>query len=121
MTFDDRLPQASPIKKCSPPFDEHHPRRALTEDWVWQVFGACRGMDVDLFYHPPGESRRTKTQRINHAKTICHTCPVIAECAEWALNTREPYGIWGGLSEDERAAILGLSNLRYPAQRGPRP
>jgi WhiB family redox-sensing transcriptional regulator len=28
---------------------------------------------------------------------------------------REPYGIWGGLSEDERARILGVHSLRYPA------
>jgi WhiB family redox-sensing transcriptional regulator len=29
---------------------------------------------------------------------------------------QEPYGIWGGRSEDERAAMLGVASLRYPAR-----
>ncbi|HEY5882789.1 MAG TPA: WhiB family transcriptional regulator [Nakamurella sp.] len=121
MTLDDRLPVWPNATKLPLALDPHQLRRAVGEDWEWQTFGGCRGMDVNLFYHPPGESRRAKTQRINHAKTICQTCPVVGECASWALRTREPYGIWGGLSEDERATILGLRNLRYPAQLGSRP
>ena len=31
------------------------------------------------------------------------------------LRTREPYGVWGGLSEAERADILGVWSLKYPA------
>ena len=38
----------------------------------------------------------------------------LPESKAWALTTREPYGVWGGLSEDERATILGVRNLRYP-------
>ena len=40
---------------------------------------------------------------------------MINQCATWALTTREPYGVWGGLSETERATILGLQSLKYPA------
>ena len=43
---------------------------------------------------------------IARAKAICATCPVIKECREQSLAVREPYGVWGGLSEDERTAIL---------------
>ena len=32
------------------------------------------------------------------------------------FRVREPYGVWGGLSEDERAAELGVESLRYPAK-----
>ena len=49
--------------------------------------------------------------RVDQAKLICQECPVISACAAWALTTREPYGIWGGLSEDERARILGVRRL----------
>ena len=49
------------------------------------------------------------------AKQVCQHCPVINDCATWALKTREPYGVWGGMSEDERATVLGVRSLRYPA------
>jgi WhiB family redox-sensing transcriptional regulator len=94
---------------------EHRPARPVTENWDWQLFAACRGQDVEIFYHPAGERRRDKKARIDQAKQICRDCPVISDCAAWALRTREPYGIWGGLSEGERADILGVRNLRYPA------
>lgn len=38
-------------------------------------------------------------------KAICRACPVRAECLDWALATREPFGIWGGLNEEERRRI----------------
>lgn len=45
---------------------------------------------------------------------------VLEECRRHALRTREPYGIWGGLSEEERAEILGVVNLRIPGQTTPK-
>ena len=64
--------------------------------------------------------REMLNARIDQAKAICQSCPVITECATWALKTREPYGVWGGLSEDDRAATLGLNDLRYPGANTPR-
>jgi WhiB family redox-sensing transcriptional regulator len=40
------------------------------------------------------------------AKQICKDCPVVANCLRWALAAREPYGVWGGLSVEEREALL---------------
>ncbi len=87
----------------------------VAEEWNWQLAATCRGMEVELFFHPARERKGQKQRRIEQAKAICHGCPVLEECRRHALQTREPYGIWGGLSEDERAAILGVGNLRYPA------
>ena len=42
------------------------------------------------------------------AKSICKVCPVNVECLEYALTIREPYGIWGGLTETERRGMLTL-------------
>jgi WhiB family redox-sensing transcriptional regulator len=89
----------------------------LTANWDWQLAGACRGMDVDAFYHPPRERNRRRERRIAQAKAICAHCPVITQCRQHALESREPYGIWGGLSEQERADLLGVHDLRYPAAR----
>ena len=75
---------------------------------------ACRGLDSTLFYHPYNERNEARENRIAQAKAICRQCPVRTACADHALRVREPYGIWGGLSEDERARILGVESLRYP-------
>lgn len=39
------------------------------------------------------------------AKDICRTCPVTTRCLQWALDTGEDWGVWGGLSESERRAL----------------
>lgn len=85
------------------------------EYWDWQLAAACRGMDVETFFHPHQEGKKARRQRIAAAKAICSTCPVTDQCLDHALHTREPYGIWGGRSETERAEMLGLRTLRYPA------
>lgn len=73
--------------------------------WDWQLQGACRGEDPSLFFHPEGERGPTREARIAAAKAICSGCPVQVQCADHALKVREPYGVWGGLSEDDREEI----------------
>jgi WhiB family redox-sensing transcriptional regulator len=45
---------------------------------------------------------------------ICATCPVLKQCAEHALSVREPYGVWGGMSEDDREAIYAKQKQKFP-------
>ena len=82
-------------------------------DPEWWNRAACRGMDDDLFFDPYGEPRSARQERISLAKTICQKCPVLIDCREYALQQGEPYGVWGGLSEHERALMLGVRTLRY--------
>jgi hypothetical protein len=44
---------------------------------------------------------------IKYAKGLCLSCPVRTACLAWALDKPEPYGVWGGLDEKERAELLG--------------
>ncbi|MEJ4099590.1 WhiB family transcriptional regulator [Corynebacterium mastitidis] len=81
--------------------------------WDWQLHGACRGENSEMFYHPDGERGHARTRRENKAKAICHTCPVIELCREHALRAAEPYGIWGGMSESERMAHLRKRRRAY--------
>lgn len=74
--------------------------------WDWQLHGACRDEDTDVFFHPEGERGSARVRRETAAKAICATCPVLASCAAHALAVREPYGVWGGMSEDDRDAII---------------
>ena len=74
--------------------------------WDWQLRGACRGMDSAFFFHPDGERGPSRTNREARAKAVCQRCPVLIQCRQHALAVHEPYGIWGGLSESEREAII---------------
>ena len=77
--------------------------------WDWQLRGACRGMDSAVFFHPDGERNPSRERRTAAAKEVCAHCPVVKPCREFALRTREQFGVWGGLAEAERRAILERS------------
>lgn len=59
---------------------------------------ACAGMGPSLFFPPRGDPAEG-------AKAVCRACVVRQECLRYALENRERFGIWGGLSERERARI----------------
>jgi WhiB family redox-sensing transcriptional regulator len=77
--------------------------RALASDWEWQLGAACRGLGDGIFYAGANERGRFKRRREEEAKAVCGVCPVIDACLEWALSTGEAYGVWGGLTPEERA------------------
>ena len=85
--------------------------RPVADEWEWQFEGACRGMDPEMFFHPDGERGPRRRNRENAAKAVCASCPVMQLCRDHALAIQEPYGIWGGLSEDDRAAILSRRGI----------
>jgi WhiB family redox-sensing transcriptional regulator len=70
--------------------------------WDWQLRSACRQADGELFFHPDGERGPARDLRDAAAKAVCATCPVLGQCRSHALQVREPYGVWGGMTEDER-------------------
>ena len=65
----------------------------------WLKEGPCRE-DPEAMY--PG----TLEAEIETAKATCRRCPVVDRCLQWALETGEAWGVWGGLTEKERASIL---------------
>ena len=79
---------------------------AITDHWDWQRHAACRGMNSEVFFHPDGERDPRRSERVEVAARICAGCAVREPCRDWARRVAEPYGVWGGLSEDERAALL---------------
>lgn len=80
---------------------------SLEAEARWQDRAACKGMDPTLFFGPEHtEVVKEKRDREEAAKQVCRTCPVNQECLEHALESKEAYGIWGGLTELERKALL---------------
>ncbi|WP_084478383.1 WhiB family transcriptional regulator [Nocardia jejuensis] len=79
----------------------------IADDTRWQDSGSCRGMDSAMFFHPDGERGRARVDRVRRAKQICRSCQVVDRCLSYALATEQPFGIWGGMSEQERHDLLG--------------
>jgi WhiB family redox-sensing transcriptional regulator len=96
------------------------PLAQVPEDatWFWQAQGSCRTVDPTLFFHPQNERGLSRLRRDRQAKAVCATCAVRLECADYAIRAREPYGVWGGLTEEDREAIYRkLSSLSHPRGR----
>lgn len=69
----------------------------------WQDSAACRGNDPDLFF-PVGKTGLS-IQQIAAAKEVCLSCVARVSCLEFAIMTKQEYGVWGGTSEEERKTI----------------
>ena len=78
----------------------------VAELWEWQLDGACRRENPDVFFHPEGERGPARANREARAKEVCRRCPVLEQCRRHALTVHEPYGVWGGLSESERDEMI---------------
>ncbi|MCQ4205936.1 WhiB family transcriptional regulator [Streptomyces longispororuber] len=83
----------------------HNAPRPLLVDWQWQQRAACRGMNSATFFSPTGERGRARRVREERARRICAGCEVRTVCAATALRHGETYGVWGGLSRDERRRL----------------
>ncbi|WP_280521659.1 WhiB family transcriptional regulator [Rhodococcus sp. B50] len=68
----------------------------------WQTRADCRFIDPSIFFPSDDESRGMRQRRERTAKQICTSCPVRIPCRDYALETRERHGIWGGTSEADR-------------------
>lgn len=64
----------------------------------WQQDGACRGLDVEIFFPAHGEDT-------SRPKAICGMCQVRVRCLAYAIAHGERFGIWGGLTAKERARL----------------
>jgi len=64
----------------------------------WRCRAACRDGDPDRLFV------RGAAQR--EAKMVCFGCPVRLECLSEALDHRIEFGVWGGMTERERRALL---------------
>lgn len=71
-----------------------------TTTWVqdWARMGSCAAADPDALF-VQGKAQRS-------AKLVCRGCPVVAECLADALDSRIDFGVWGGMTQRERRALL---------------
>jgi len=63
----------------------------------WRMHAACAGWPIDLFYGDESDVVMT-----SQALSLCERCPVRADCLDDAMTHDDPYGIWGGLTPQQR-------------------
>jgi WhiB family redox-sensing transcriptional regulator len=68
---------------------------------AWMKRAACRGEDPALFFPTRGVNAATMAK----TRAICASCPVRAECLDYARVTVDTMGVWGGTTERERRGM----------------
>ncbi|MGW3148857.1 WhiB family transcriptional regulator [Streptomyces sp. NPDC001177] len=69
----------------------------------WRHSAVCREEDPELFF-PIGDAGPAFLQ-IEDAKAVCRRCPVIEQCLQWALESRQEFVVWGGPRGLERRSM----------------
>ena len=76
-------------------------------DAEWRQHAACKGKGPDLFF-PHEELENGEIRYLNptpEARALCAACPVAEECAQYAVDTNQTHGLWGGLTVRQRRLI----------------
>ena len=69
----------------------------------WRELALCKDTSPELFF--PIGNTGTALDAISLAKNVCSRCPSQIECLEYALDSNQDNGVWGGRSEEERRLI----------------
>ncbi|MDP9867881.1 WhiB family transcriptional regulator [Streptosporangium brasiliense] len=73
----------------------------------WSRRSSCLNEDPELFF--PVSAEGPGREQYEQAKAVCRRCPVRLRCLDYALNTRQMYGVWGGTTPDERRAAMAAT------------
>jgi WhiB family redox-sensing transcriptional regulator len=76
--------------------------------WDWTLLADCQYTDPEAFFPEKGAS-------VREAKRVCAGCLVRNECLEYALETGQRFGIWGGTTERQRRAMKPCKPAVQPA------
>jgi len=86
--------------------------KPIHSEWEWQEQGSCRDSDPEIFFLDYNLRGKAKNKKEQTAISICNACPVKMKCLEHALNTPEIYGVWGGMTEEQRHVIMRKRGIR---------
>jgi WhiB family redox-sensing transcriptional regulator len=92
----NRARDGGPCRSCTG-------RKEIKGPRDWKQEAACDGVNIDLFFD---EAMMRKRWYLFY----CEACPVADECLDFATRNGERYGVWGGLTPDQRSHM----HLRKP-------
>lgn len=89
----------------------------MSIDTRWQEYASCSVDDLDLFF--PAGTTGDAVAEVEAAKAICQGCRVQARCLQFALETNQQDGVWGGTAPVERRKLrrAWIAAHRPPLQR----
>lgn len=76
---------------------------AISVDTTWREHANCRYLRPELFF--PAGTTGAAADEIMGAKSVCASCEVRENCLQFAFETNQEAGIWGGTTEDERRKL----------------
>lgn len=79
----------------------------------WRKSAKCNGTSPELFF-PASEAEQEAV------KLFCAGCPVQVACLEYALETRQDHGVWGGTTEADRRRLIKQSGNKRKNRSNPR-
>jgi len=82
--------------------------RTSHQPLAWADHGSCTNADPDLFFPQPGVDT-------SYARSICRGCPVRIQCLDYALQSGQKHGIWGGMTESQRRRLRRRSHPSNPS------
>lgn len=74
------------------------PPGVAADDRAWVSKALCRDTDPDQMFVRGAQQRR--------AAVLCRHCPAMQECGAEALDNQVEFGVWGGMTERQRRALL---------------
>ncbi|MFJ8923911.1 WhiB family transcriptional regulator [Streptomyces sp. NPDC102415] len=75
---------------------------------AWREDALCRQTDPALFHPEPGGTTTP-------AKRTCMACTVRRECLDYAIDTGQHWGIWGGVSQNELRRLVRVARAEVAA------
>ena len=82
----------------------------------WWKRAHCRGADIENFFPLPNDQ-----DTIERALEMCGQCPVRNPCRRYAISHSERYGIWGGLTEATREALMRTASVHRRPRKAAEP
>lgn len=73
-------------------------RESFTNRGEWITQAHCRNIDPEELFVRGAAQRK--------AVAICRHCPVVLQCRADALDNNVEFGVWGGMTERQRRALL---------------
>lgn len=72
----------------------------------------CEGRDPMVWFpEHSGEKPTVRARLERRAKQVCAACPVLGECRRFARASRQPFGVWGGETADERMGVVSVDGV----------
>jgi WhiB family redox-sensing transcriptional regulator len=73
---------------------------------------ACNGLDTGIFFDHEDSRGEKRAKSLAAARSICTTCTIRNACLNYAVDSAQAFGVWGGLTAAERSEIIGATQRR---------